>query len=119
MYVMVVAYPVAVLCVLLNNIFIVVNITYMLNVTFVKIYLGKTPMNRKCIHDKFKYILKSGNACYHAVQNVLFSSLLSKNTRDKVDRAKILPVDCVGVELGLSYSGSNRGWRNTAYQNQI
>jgi hypothetical protein len=31
-------------------------------------------------HEEIKSRLKSGNACYHSVQNILSSSLLSKNT---------------------------------------
>jgi len=49
-------------------------------------------MSPNCIHDQFKSTLKSENACYHSVQNVLSSSLLSKNKNIKIDRAKILPV---------------------------
>jgi hypothetical protein len=36
--------------------------------------------------------LKSGNACYHLVQNLLSSSLLSKNLKIKIYRNIILPV---------------------------
>jgi hypothetical protein len=36
--------------------------------------------------------LKSGNACYHSVQNILSSSLLSKNLKIKLYRTIILPV---------------------------
>ena len=35
---------------------------------------------------------KSGNACYHSVQNLLSSSLLSKNIKIKIYRSIILPV---------------------------
>ena len=35
--------------------------------------------------------LKLGNACYHSVQNLLFSSLLSKNLKTKIYRTIILP----------------------------
>jgi hypothetical protein len=47
--------------VLFDNILITVSITYLLNVTFVKIYLGKPLMNRNCIHEKFKSTLKWEN----------------------------------------------------------
>jgi len=60
--VMVVACPVAALWVLLDNIFIVVNITYLLNVTFFTIIWEKHPVSRNCIHDQFKSTLKSENA---------------------------------------------------------
>jgi hypothetical protein len=44
-------------------------------------YLGKTLMNQDSIQEEIKSILNSGNACYHSVQNVLPSSLLSKNIK--------------------------------------
>ena len=45
----------------------------------------------------FKSRLKSGNACYHSVQNLLSSSLLSKNKKN-VYRTIILPVVLYGSE---------------------
>jgi len=42
-------------------------------------YLGTA--NQNSIHDDVKSRLKSGNACYHSVQNLLTSSLLSKNLK--------------------------------------
>jgi hypothetical protein len=36
--------------------------------------------------------LKSGNACYHSVQSILSSRLLSKNVQVKIYKAIILPV---------------------------
>jgi hypothetical protein len=36
------------------------------------------------IHEEIKSRLKSGNACYHSVQNLLCSSLLSKNVKVKI-----------------------------------
>jgi len=36
--------------------------------------------------------MKSGNTCYHSVQNLLSSSLLSKNLKIMVYRSIILPV---------------------------
>jgi len=43
--------------------------------------------------------LKSGNACYHSVQNILSSSLLSKTLKIKKKRTKILPVVLYGYEI--------------------
>jgi hypothetical protein len=43
------------------------------------IYLGKTLTNHNSIQEEIKSRLKSGNACYHSVQNLLSSSLLCKN----------------------------------------
>jgi hypothetical protein len=45
-------------------------------------YLGTTLTNQNSIHEEIKSRLKSGNACYHSVQNLLCSSLLSKKCRD-------------------------------------
>jgi len=42
-------------------------------------YLGKTLKNQNSIQEEIKSSLKSGNACYHSVQNLWSSSLLSKN----------------------------------------
>ena len=36
------------------------------------------------IQDEIKSRLKSGNACYYSVQNLLSSSLLSKNLKIKI-----------------------------------
>ena len=42
--------------------------------------------------EEMKSRLKSGNASYYSVQNVLSSSLLSKNLKIKIYRTIILPV---------------------------
>jgi hypothetical protein len=42
--------------------------------------------------------LKSGNACYHSVQNLLSFSLLSKNVMIKIYRTIILPVVLYGFK---------------------
>jgi len=41
-------------------------------------YLGTTLINENSIAEEIKSRLKSGNACYHSVQNLLSSRLLSK-----------------------------------------
>jgi hypothetical protein len=55
-------------------------------------YLGTTLTNRNSIQDEIKNRLKSGSACYHSVQELLSSSLLSNNTKIKIYRTIILPV---------------------------
>jgi sorting nexin-29 len=55
-------------------------------------YLGTTRRYQNSIHEEIKNRLKSGNACYHSVQNRLSSSLLSKNVKIKIYRTIILPV---------------------------
>jgi hypothetical protein len=49
-------------------------------------------------HEEMKSTLKSGNACYHSVQNHLSSRLLSKNTKVRVYTPIILPVVLYGCE---------------------
>jgi hypothetical protein len=44
-------------------------------------YLGSTLMDQNCIHEEIWSRLNSGNACYHAVQNLLSSCLLSRNVK--------------------------------------
>ena len=40
-------------------------------------------MNQNSIHEEIKSRLKSENACYHLIHNLLSSSLLSKNMKIK------------------------------------
>jgi len=42
-------------------------------------YLGTTLTNQNYIQEEIKSRVKSGNACYHSVQNLLSSSLLYRN----------------------------------------
>jgi len=55
-------------------------------------YFGTTLTNQNSIQEENKSRLKSGNACYHSVQNLLSSSLLSKNLKIKIYRTIILSV---------------------------
>jgi len=57
-------------------------------------YLGTTSTNQNSIQEEIKSRLKSGNTCYHSVQNLLSSSLLSKNL--KIYKIIILPVVLYG-----------------------
>ena len=61
-------------------------------------YLGTILTNKNSIQEEIKSRLKSGNACYHSVQNLLSSSLLSKNLKIKIYRTIILPVVLYGCE---------------------
>ena len=61
-------------------------------------YLGTTLTNQNSIAEEIKNRLKSGNACYHAVQNLLFSRFLSKHLKIKVYKTIILPVVLYGCE---------------------
>jgi hypothetical protein len=61
-------------------------------------YLGTTITNQNLIQDEIKGRLNSGNACYHSVQNILSSRLLSKNLKIRVYKTTILPVVLYGCE---------------------
>jgi len=61
-------------------------------------YLGTTLTNQNSVAEEIKSRLKSGNACYHSVQNLLSSGLLSKNLKIKIYRTVILPVVMYGCE---------------------
>ena len=61
-------------------------------------YLGTTLTNQNSIQEEIKSRLKLENACYHSVQNLLSSTLLSKNVKIKIYRNIILPVVQYGCE---------------------
>jgi len=61
-------------------------------------YLGTTLKNQNSIQKEMNSRLKSGNACYHSVHNLLSSSLLSKNIKIKIYRTVILSVVLYGCE---------------------
>ena len=61
-------------------------------------YLGTTLTNQNSIQEEIKSSLKLLNACYQSVQNLLSSSLLSKNLKIKIYRTIILPVVLYGCE---------------------
>ena len=61
-------------------------------------YFGTTLTNQNSIAEEIKSRLRSGNACYHSVQNLLSSRLLSKNLKIKIYRTTILPVVLCGCE---------------------
>jgi uncharacterized protein (UPF0548 family) len=70
--------------------------------------------------------LNSGNACYHSVQNLMSSRLLSKNVKVRTHETIILPMVLYGREtwsltlsenrvlrriFGPKRNGVTRGWR--------
>jgi hypothetical protein len=61
-------------------------------------YLGMTVTNQNLIQEEIKRRLNSGNACYHSVQNLLSSQLLSKNLKIRIYSTIILPVVLYGCE---------------------
>jgi hypothetical protein len=60
--------------------------------------IWEKPYNQNSIQEEIKNRLKSGNASYHSVQNLLSSDLLSKNIKIKVFRTVTLPVVLYGCE---------------------
>ena len=62
------------------------------------IYLGTTLTDQNSIQEEIKSRLKSGNTCYHLVQNILSCSLLSKNLMIKIYRTIFLSVVLYGCE---------------------
>jgi hypothetical protein len=61
-------------------------------------YLGTTLTDQNCMHKEMKSRLNSGNACYHFVQSLLSSRLLSRNIRVKTYKTIILPAVLYGCE---------------------
>jgi len=61
-------------------------------------YFGTTLTNQNSIAEEIKSRLRSRNACYHSVQNLLSSTLLSKNLKIKIHRTIMLPVVLYGCE---------------------
>jgi hypothetical protein len=61
-------------------------------------YLGTTLTHQNSILEEIKSRLKLGNACYHSLQNLLSSRLLSKNLKIKIYRTIIMPVVLYGCE---------------------
>jgi hypothetical protein len=67
------------------------------NVSQVK-YLGTKVTNKNLIQEEIKRRMSSGNACYHSVQSLLSSRLLSKNRKMIIYKTIILPVILYGCE---------------------
>jgi hypothetical protein len=54
--------------------------------------MGTTLTVKNCIHDDIKSRINLGNTCYHSVQSLLSSHLLSRNVKVKIYKIIILPV---------------------------
>ena len=61
-------------------------------------YLGTMLTHQNSFAEEIKSRLRSGNACYNSVQNLLSSRLLSKNLKIKIYITCLLC--CLGVKLG-------------------
>jgi hypothetical protein len=55
-------------------------------------YLVATVTIKKLFQEEIKRRLDSSNACYHSVQNLLSSCLLSKKMKIRIYKTIILPV---------------------------
>ena len=64
-------------------------------------YLGTKLTYQNSIREETGSRLKSVNACYHSVQNLLPSSLLSKNINITIYRTIIMHVVLYGCETWL------------------
>ena len=60
--------------------------------------VGTTLTNQNSIQEEIKSRLNSWNVSYHSLQNLLSSSLLSKNLKINIYRTIILPVVLYGCE---------------------
>ena len=80
-------------------------------------YLGTTLTNQNSTQEEIKSRLKSGNVCYHSVQNPLSSSLLSKNEKVKVHRNISLSVVLYGCETRFLTLREERGLR--VFENRV
>jgi hypothetical protein len=80
-------------------------------------YLGATLTNQNDIRDEIKNRLNSGNACYHPVQNLLSSRLISKNLKIKIYKTVILPVVLYGCETWSPTLGEEHRLR--VFENRV
>jgi hypothetical protein len=72
-------------------------------------YWGTTVTNQNLIKEEIKRSLNSGNACYHSVQSLLSSRLLSKNVKVRIHETIILPVVLCGCETwSLTVRGEHK-----------
>jgi hypothetical protein len=74
-------------------------------------------MNQNSIREEIKSRLKSGNACCHSLQNILSSTLLSKNDVNMIYRTVILPVVLCGCETWSLTVREER--RLKAFENRV
>jgi hypothetical protein len=61
------------------------------------------------MHEEIKSGLYSGNACYHSVESLLSSRLLSRKLKDKIYKSIIPPVVLYGCETwSVTVRGEHR-----------
>jgi hypothetical protein len=61
-------------------------------------YLGTIVTVQNLVEEQIKRRLNSDNACYHSVQNFVFSSAVKKNLKIRIYKTIILPVVLYGCE---------------------
>jgi hypothetical protein len=61
-------------------------------------YLGTTVTDQNCMHEEITSRLNSENSCYHSVQSLLSSHLLSRNVKVQIYKTIIVPVIFYGYE---------------------
>jgi hypothetical protein len=72
-------------------------------------YLGTTLTDQNGKQEEIKSRLDLGNTCYHSVQRLLSSRLLSRNVKVKIYKTIILPVVMYGYETwSLTLREENR-----------
>ena len=79
--------------------------------------MGTTLTDKNSIADEIKSSLRSGNASYHSVQNLLSSRLLSNNLKIKIYKTIILPVVLYGCEVWSLTLGEERKLR--VFENMV
>jgi hypothetical protein len=72
-------------------------------------YLGTTLTDQNCLHEVIISRLNSGYACYHLVQSLLSSPLLSRNIKVKIYKTIFLTFVLYGCEtLSLALREEHR-----------
>jgi hypothetical protein len=79
--------------------------------------MGTTIMNQNSIPEEIKCRLKTGNACYHSLQNILSSILLSKNLKIMIYGIIFVPVVLYGCETWLLRLGEE--CRMRVFENRV
>jgi hypothetical protein len=69
--------------------------------SFFQLYRIVSRFNTAYTHEEITYKLNLGNAFYHSVQNLLYSSLLSESIRIKYAELQYCLLFFMGVKLGL------------------
>jgi hypothetical protein len=65
---------------------------------YVAVQMFDNDSNKNLYIVKIKWWLRSGNACYHSVQKLLFSHLLLKNVKIRIYKTIILSVVLYGCD---------------------